>query len=141
MTTKITKSSGNIFADLGLGDEALELRVRSELMIEIRKRIEERQLTQAEAGALFGVAQPRVSDLLRGQISKFSVDSLLKIVSALGADVRLDVSEAHHIETFEFEVDQEWTAERVHSFRFTVDPLEPRISVATSVNDEWQTAA
>ena len=59
MTTKIRRSSGNVFRDLGFDrEEAEHLKLRSTLMIEIRKVIEERELTQAAAAALFGVWQP-----------------------------------------------------------------------------------
>src|SRR5215217_976046 len=58
MATKITPSSGNVFADLGFGDnEAEHLRIRSTLMGAVRKLIEDRNFTQAEAARLFGVTQ------------------------------------------------------------------------------------
>ena len=67
---KLTKkSSGNVFEDLGFPpEEAENLRIRSSLMIEISKLIEARGLTQTAAAKLFGVSQPRVSDLVRGKI-------------------------------------------------------------------------
>jgi len=78
MDMKITPSSGNVFTDLGFGeDEAEHLRIRSTLMIEVRKLIEARKLTQGEAAKLMGVTQPRISDLVRGRIDLFSIDALV----------------------------------------------------------------
>ena len=88
MTTKIRRSSGNVFRDLGFDrEEAEHLKLRSELMIEIRKVIEARQLTQAAAAALFGVSQPRISDLVRGKIDLFSIDTLIDMLAHAGVRV------------------------------------------------------
>ncbi|MFQ6045841.1 MAG: helix-turn-helix domain-containing protein [Gemmatimonadales bacterium] len=90
MSTKIHRSSGNVFRDLGFDtEEAENLRLRSELMIQIRKLIERRDLTQAAAAKLFGVSQPRVSDLVRGRIDLFSIDALVKMLARAGIQVRL----------------------------------------------------
>ena len=72
MAKKITPSTGNVFEDLGFPkEEAENLRVRSALMATIRAILEEEGLTQARAANLFGVTQPRVSDLVRGKIELF----------------------------------------------------------------------
>jgi predicted XRE-type DNA-binding protein len=93
MTTSIQPSSGNVFADLGFeAEEALNLRIRSDLMIAISKLIEDRGLTQTAAAKLFQVTQPRVSDLVRGKIDRFSVDSLLEMLGHAGADVSFVVT-------------------------------------------------
>ena len=90
MATKIHRSSGNVFRDLGFdAQEAENLRLRSELMIHIRKLIGRRELTQAAAAKLFGVTQPRVSDLVRGRIDLFSIDMLVKMLAQAGVQVRL----------------------------------------------------
>lgn len=74
----ITPSSGNVFADLGFGpEEAEHLRIRSDLMIALRRLIEDRRLTQADAARVFGVTQPRISNLVRGRINLFSIDTLV----------------------------------------------------------------
>jgi len=92
MTTKIRRSSGNVFRDLGFDrEEAEHLKLRSELMIEIRKEIEARRLTQAAAAALFGVSQPRISDLVRGKIDLFSIDTLIDMLAHAGVRVSLVV--------------------------------------------------
>jgi predicted XRE-type DNA-binding protein len=88
MTTKIRRSSGNVFQDLGFDrEEAEHLKLRSDLMIEIRKVIEARGLTQAAAAALFGVSQPRISDLVRGKIDLFSIDTLIDMLAHAGVRV------------------------------------------------------
>ncbi len=88
MTTKIRRSSGNVFRDLGFDrEEAEHLKLRSDLMIEIRKVIEARGLTQAAAAALFGVSQPRISDLVRGKIDLFSIDTLIDMLAHAGVRV------------------------------------------------------
>jgi predicted XRE-type DNA-binding protein len=90
MDVKITPSSGNVFADLGFDeDEAEHLRIRSDLMIEVRKLIEERKLTQAAAAKLFGVTQPRISNLVRGKIDLFSIDTLVGMLARAGIHVDL----------------------------------------------------
>ena len=98
MATKIERSSGNVFRDLGFGtQEAENLRVRSELMIQIRKLIERRRLTQAGAAKVFGVTQPRVSDLVRGRIDLFSIDMLVKMLAQAGVQVRLVVKRRRQV--------------------------------------------
>lgn len=68
MIIRVRRSSGNVFGDLGFGeDEAENLRIRADLMIELTKLIKEEELTQAVAANLLGVTQPRVSDLLHGK--------------------------------------------------------------------------
>src|SRR5690606_39118518 len=81
MPTKLRRSSGNVFKDLGFDPvEAENLRIRSDLMIELSRLIKARGLTQSAAGRLFGVSQPRVSDLTRGKIDRFSVDTLIAML-------------------------------------------------------------
>ena len=92
---KLTRSSGNVFRDLGFpAEEAEHLRLRSLLMVEVRKLIERRGLTQKEAALLFGVTQPRISDLVRGKIELFSLDMLVNMASAAGLNVQLHVRKA-----------------------------------------------
>ena len=87
---KVTRSSGNVFRDLGFGpEEAQHLLVRSELMLKIERLLKARGLTQAAAARIMGVSQPRVSDLLRGKIGLFSTDSLIDMLAKLGVTVRI----------------------------------------------------
>lgn len=92
MTARAKRSTNNVFRDLDFGaGEAENLRVRSDLMIALTKLIEEQKLTQAAAAKLFGVTQPRVSDLTRGKIDRFSVDSLIEMAGRAGARVTIAI--------------------------------------------------
>ena len=87
---KLTRSSGNVFRDLGFSsDEAEYLQVRSELMANLQKVIKARGLKQAEAAEVLGVTQPRVSDLMRGRIDLFSIDTLIDMLGRLGIRTKL----------------------------------------------------
>ena len=91
--SKLTRSSGNVFRDLGFSNsEAEHLRVRTDLMLGIEKVLKARKLKQAEAARIMGVSQPRVSDLLRGRIDLFSSDALIDMLARLGLRVRLVTS-------------------------------------------------
>lgn len=92
MSTKVHRGSGNVFSDLGFEtEEATNLQLRSTLMIQLRKRLTALGATQAQSARLLGVSQPRVSDLLRGKIDRFSVDTLIKLLGKTGAEVRVSV--------------------------------------------------
>ena len=85
---KRTRSSGNVFRDLGFsGDDAEHLKVRAELMVKLQKLIAARGLKQAEAAKLLGVTQLRVSDLMRGRIDLFSIDTLIDMLARIGVRV------------------------------------------------------
>ena len=95
MATKrtIARSSGNVFEDLGFTrEEAEHLRIRSALMATLRQVIEAKRLTQAQAAALLGVTQPRISDLVRGKIDLFSIDTLVDMLSRAGLQVEIRVT-------------------------------------------------
>ena len=95
MTKKAIRSTGNVFEDLGFPPvEAEHLRIRSALMAEVRKVIEDQGLTQVRAATLFGVSQPRVSDLMRGKIDLFSIDALIEMLARAGVRVELVVQTA-----------------------------------------------
>ena len=90
--TAITKSSGDVFKDLGFSTaEARNLRIRSELMTALRKFIEKEGLTQADAAKRLKVSQPRISDLTRGKISRFSLDTLVNMLTDAGIDVAVKI--------------------------------------------------
>ena len=75
-------------------EEAANLTLRSELMDEIEAIIEQNGWTQAEAAKRCGVTQPRINDLLRGRISRFSIDALVNIASELGRRVTVSLDDA-----------------------------------------------
>ena len=88
MKPKMTRSSGNVFRDLGFPpEEAEHLLLRSTLMTQVLKIIESRGLTQAQAAKLMGVTQPRISDLARGKIDLFSIDTLVDMLARAGMKV------------------------------------------------------
>ena len=87
-----TPAGGNVFAELGFSAEESEnLKVRSDLMREIRKLIETRGLRQTDAAVLFGVSQPRISELVRGKIDQFSIDALVNMLARAGYQVEVRV--------------------------------------------------
>ena len=90
MTTKVRRSSGNVFRVLGFShEEAENLKIRTDLMIRLSQLIESRGLTQADAAVLFGVTQPRISDLVRGKIDRFSIDTLVAMLGQAGVRVKI----------------------------------------------------
>ncbi|MDT4872127.1 Helix-turn-helix domain protein [compost metagenome] len=70
------------------------MKVRSALMIALKERIEAEGLSQASAAKLFGVTQPRISDLLRGKVTLFSIDTLINMLAAAGLHVELHIAQA-----------------------------------------------
>lgn len=90
--TTITKGSGDVFTDLGFSPtESRNLQIRSEMMTALRKFIEKEGLTQADAAKRLKVSQPRISDLTRGKISRFSLDTLVNMLTDAGLDVDLRI--------------------------------------------------
>ena len=90
MKLKTTRSSGNVFRDLGFRpEEAERLKIRADLMIQIQKQVASLGLRQAEVAKLLRVSQPRVSDLLRGRIDLFSTDALIDMLAPLGIRVKV----------------------------------------------------
>jgi predicted XRE-type DNA-binding protein len=75
-------------------EQAANLRARAELMQKIAKRLKQRDWTQGEAAKRCGVTQPRINDLIRGRVSRFSLDALVNIATALGCRVHVDLEAA-----------------------------------------------
>ncbi len=84
------EGSGNVFADIGLSD-AQERLAKAALAFRISEAIRARRLTQTAAAKLFGIDQPKVSRLLRGQLAGFSTDPLMHFLTLLGRDVEIVV--------------------------------------------------
>ena len=72
------------------------LRIRADVMLEVERLIAARGLTQAEAAKVLHVTQPRISDLTRGKIDRFSIDTLVEMLSRAGADVTFKVRRRRH---------------------------------------------
>jgi predicted XRE-type DNA-binding protein len=86
----ITPSSGNVFIDMGLKpEEAAVLALRADLMGRLRLMVRDKGWTQVQAAEHFGVAQSRVSDLMRGKWDKFSLDMLITLAARAGRRVEL----------------------------------------------------
>ena len=87
---KVTKSSGNVFADIGIPN-ADEHFVKAEIVLGITARIKAKKLTQAQAAKVMGLSQPDVSKLLRGNFAGYTLDRLFSFLRALGNDVRIQI--------------------------------------------------
>ncbi|MBM4134715.1 MAG: XRE family transcriptional regulator [Nitrospira sp.] len=91
MNKKASKSGDNIFVDLGFDPaEAAVLQMRANLMSDLRLYIQKHKLTQSEAAKRLGIAQSRVSDLVRGKWEKFSLEMLITLEARLGRTVRVE---------------------------------------------------
>jgi predicted XRE-type DNA-binding protein len=89
---KATKSSGNVFADIGFDTvEAQELAVKADMLSLVLKAMRERKLTQKEAAALCGVDQPTLSKALSGRLESITIDRIARWLVALGKSVRINV--------------------------------------------------
>jgi predicted XRE-type DNA-binding protein len=87
---KVEQGSSNIFADLGLPD-AEDLLLKSKLVIELHRLINDRRLTQTRAAKLIGVSQPDLSNLLHGRLRGYSTERLMRMLTALNQDVEITV--------------------------------------------------
>lgn len=85
---KIERGSGNLFADIGVGHPE-RVQTRAQVMFRIAEILRERGLTQKQAAKLLGVPQPKISCLMNGKLSVFSLDYLFEILNALDKDVEI----------------------------------------------------
>jgi predicted XRE-type DNA-binding protein len=90
---QVEKSSGNVFADLALPNPEERL-AKADLAIRIASAVRSRKLTQARAARVLKIDQPKVSRLLRGQLSGFSTERLMHFLTLLGSDVEIVVRPA-----------------------------------------------
>lgn len=90
---EVQRSSGNVYADLGLAD-AEKLRIKTGLVIEIRKAMCRLGLTQQEAAKRMGITQPKVSDMMRGDFANLSERKLMDCLNRLGYDIEIKVKPA-----------------------------------------------
>ena len=93
-TDRVRSSSGNVFADIKVPNAGQYL-AKAELAARIFQIIQDRRLTQAEAGKVLGITQPKVSALLSGRLDGFSSDRLFRFLSALGCDIQITISRPH----------------------------------------------
>ncbi|MGH9726328.1 MAG: helix-turn-helix domain-containing protein [Candidatus Acidiferrales bacterium] len=90
---EVEEGSGNIFADIGLSDPEEHL-AKADLAIRIAETIRARRLTQTRAAHMLKIDQPKISRLLRGQLSGFSTERLMHFLTLLGRDVEISVKSA-----------------------------------------------
>jgi predicted XRE-type DNA-binding protein len=90
---EVQRGSGNVFADLGLPD-ADKLKIKTGLVIEIRKAMRSLDLTQQEAAKRMGITQPKVSDMMRGDFTNLSERKLMDCLTRLGYDIEISVRPA-----------------------------------------------
>jgi len=88
----VSVGSGNVFKDLGL-ENAEELLAKAKLAARIVQILEERKLTQTQAANVLGIDQPKVSQVYRGRLDDFSIERLMRFLTALHRDVRIVIDE------------------------------------------------
>jgi predicted XRE-type DNA-binding protein len=88
--TRVEIGTGSVYADLGLKNHE-EMETKSNLVIEISKAIKKRKLTQTQAAKMFGISQPKLSELLSGRFRGYSVERLIHFLNELGQDVDIVV--------------------------------------------------
>ena len=92
-SVEVHRGSGNVFADLGLPDSD-KLKIKTGLVIEIRKAMRNRGLTQQDAAKRMGISQPKVSDMMRGDFANLSERKLMDCLTRLGYDIEISVRPA-----------------------------------------------
>jgi predicted XRE-type DNA-binding protein len=90
---QVEEGSGNVFADIGLPNPEERL-AKADLAIRISEAIRARRLTQTRAAHILRIDQPKISRLLRGQLSGFSTERLMNFLTLLGRDVEITVKPA-----------------------------------------------
>lgn len=89
---QVTKGSNNVFEDIGFkAEEAASLKVRADLMLDLRRFVVGQDWTQEQAASFFGETQPCISNLMNGEISRFSVDKLINMLTRAGMQVKVNV--------------------------------------------------
>ena len=95
---RVTPSSGNVFADLGF-ENPEEMLLKAALVRQISVAIKEKGLNQYQAAEVLGIDQPKVSALVRGRFSGYSIERLFKYLNALGRDVEIVVKSSPSLES------------------------------------------
>jgi len=87
---KVTRSSGNVFADIGIAN-ASEHEIKARIVLTLTRTINVLEISQSEAAKRIGIAQPDLSKILRGNFSGFSLERLLTAVRKLGSDIDIKI--------------------------------------------------
>lgn len=103
--------SGNVFEDLGYPnpEEAL---AKADLARQIYKTIKARKLTQEQAAKIMGIDQPKVSDIIRGKLSRYSIDRLMRFLRLLGKDIEIRIKEHKNRKALLYVVEDKPTKQR-----------------------------
>ena len=89
---EIIKAQENIFNDLGFKpDEAANLKIRTDLILDLQRYIKKQEWTQQEAADFFNKTQPIISNLMNGDIEKFSIDKLVQMIVKTGMQIKVEV--------------------------------------------------
>ena len=89
---QMIKGQDNIFEDLGFEpDEAANLKIRADLILDLQKYIKKQDWTQQEAADFFTETQPRISNLMNGDIERFSIDKLVQMIVKAGMKIKVKV--------------------------------------------------
>jgi predicted XRE-type DNA-binding protein len=89
----VTIGSSNIFKDLGFEtEEAMNLKIRADLILGLRHFIQSQKWTRTEVAEFFGETQPRIGNLMNGDIDRFSIDKLVQMLTHAGMHVQVSVS-------------------------------------------------
>lgn len=92
MKEQIVKGKDNIFEDLGFElEEAANLKIRADLILDLQKYIKKHEWTQQEAAEFFNETQPRISNLMNGDIERFSIDKLVQMIVKAGMKIKIEV--------------------------------------------------
>jgi predicted XRE-type DNA-binding protein len=92
---KVERSSGNVFADLGIANPE-EAMAKAEIARQVNRIIDERGLSQSQSAAILGIDQPRVSALSTGRLSLFSLEKMMRFASLLGNEVEISIKPSEH---------------------------------------------
>lgn len=88
----IKKGQNNVFEDLGFEPEmAANLKIRADLILDLQKYIKEQSWTQEQAADFFQETQPRISNLMNGDIERFSIDKLVAMIVRAGMQIKIEV--------------------------------------------------
>lgn len=92
---KVIKADDNIFAEFGYSEhEAINLQIRSSLILELSEFIKDKGMTQRQAAAFFGIHPPRINDLMNRRIDKFTIDALVNLAARTGKRITIKLEEA-----------------------------------------------
>ena len=92
MNHQINKAQDNIFEDLGFEpEEAANLKIRTDLILDLQRYIKKQNWTKQEAAVFFNETQPIISNLINGDIEKFSIDKLVQMIVKTGMQIKVEV--------------------------------------------------